>query len=74
MTDHAPAALTFENSPEWIRVDDAARLACVTTRTIRRWDHAGLIRTSRPAGGRVLVNRDSLRALIEAGASGGEAA
>ena len=55
----------FNNAPRWLRAHEAARLARVSTRTIRRWVSLGLIRASRPAGGRVLIDRDSLHALID---------
>lgn len=66
--EHATVVLDFNAAPEWMRIDLAARLAGVSKRSIRRWASAGLVRASRPAGGRVLVSRDSLRALIERGA------
>jgi len=60
--------MSFATAPEWLRLDGAAELAGgVSTRTIRRWISIGLVRASKPAGGIVLVSRDSLRAFIEQG-------
>lgn len=61
--------LTFANAPEWLRLEGAAELAGnVSVRTIRRWVSVGFIRASKPAGGIVLIDRDSLRAFIDGGA------
>ena len=57
--------LTFETAPRWLRANEAARLARVSTRTMRRWVSLGLVRASRPAGGRVLIDRDALHAFID---------
>jgi excisionase family DNA binding protein len=75
MHQHTAApALTFATAPEWLRLRDAAQLACVTPKTLRRWAIAGLIRVARPGGRRTLVDRDSLRAAIERAAVGPVAA
>lgn len=51
--------------PRWMTLDEAAAYARVTTRTIRRWRSVGLLRASKPAGGRALIDRDSLVDFIE---------
>lgn len=53
--------------PRWIRVDQAARACSVSARTIRRWIAAGHLKASRPANGRVIVDRDSLIDFVEQG-------
>ncbi len=60
-----PISLDLDNAPRWLLQSEAADVARVTPRTMRRWISIGLVRASKPAGGRVLVDRDSLRALIE---------
>lgn len=57
--------LTFETAPRWLRATEAATLARVSTRTMRRWVSLGLVRASRPAGGRLLIDRDALHAFID---------
>lgn len=57
--------LDLDEAPRWITTAEAAQIARVSVRTIRRWISVGYIRASKPAGGRVLIDRDSLRAFIE---------
>ncbi len=64
-----PALRDLDHAPRWITLDDAARLACVTRRTITRWISIGLVRASRPAGGRCVVDSRSLRELLDAAAT-----
>lgn len=49
---------------QWIRISEAAKIAHVTDRTIRRWLSVYGIRSTRPAGGRRLVDERSLRAFL----------
>ena len=63
-----PPLRTFANSPEWMRISDAARLVSVSRSTIKRWVESGELSVSRPSPGIVLVSRDSLRSIVEAGA------
>jgi excisionase family DNA binding protein len=49
---------------QWIRISEAAKIAHVTERTIRRWLSVYGIRATRPAGGRRLVDERSLRAFL----------
>ena len=59
---------SFATAPEWLRPRAAAALAGgVSPRTIRRWVVAGFFDATRPAGGTVLIDRDSLRAFLDAG-------
>lgn len=62
-----PAAVNPSAAPAWLRVNLAAEIAGVTERSIRRWISVGYIRASKPAGGRVLIQRDSLLAFLEQG-------
>jgi excisionase family DNA binding protein len=55
----------LDRLPRHLRITEAATVARVSTRTIRRWASIGLLRVNKPAGGRVLVDRESLRALLE---------
>lgn len=65
----AQPPLDFDNVPAWIRPEIAAKLVGgLSTRTIRRWASLGYVKVSKPAGGIVLVSRDSLRAFIEGAA------
>lgn len=58
-------------APRWLRPGDAAAIAGVSRRTIDRWIRAGILRHSRPAGAyRVVVDRDALLAILDAGAEG----
>ena len=66
--DPAPR-LDLDTAPRWLIPSEAAQCARVSTRTIRSWASLGYIRVSRPAGGRAVVDRDSLRAFIEGSAS-----
>ncbi len=63
MTTESPPA-DLDRAPRWLRVDQVARLAHVTPRTVRRWVAKGLLVASKPGGGRLIVCRDSLRDLI----------
>lgn len=64
-----PPSLDIDNAPRWLTRSEAADVARVSVRTIRRWISYGYIVASRPAGGRVLVDRESLRAFIEGAAA-----
>ncbi len=66
-TNTAAGVVDFNTAPSWVRLSLAAKLASVSTRTIRRWASCGFIVTSKPGGGVVLVQRDSLRSFIERG-------
>ena len=67
MYTHVPVVCRdWPELPRRLTREEAACVARVSGRTIRRWIIAGLIRANKPAGGRVLVDRDSLRAFIEA--------
>jgi excisionase family DNA binding protein len=63
--DRAAVSTDLDRLPRHLRITEAAAVARVSTRTIRRWASIGLVRVTKPAGGRVLVDRDSLRALLE---------
>jgi excisionase family DNA binding protein len=58
MTNPETARRTF------ITQKEAAHHARVSPRTIRRWAACGFIETTRPAGGRVLVVRESLQQFL----------
>ena len=49
---------------KWVTVAEASEAARVTTRTVRRWISIGLLVARRPAGGRVLVQRQSLERFL----------
>ena len=68
MTRMTPPALDIDTAPRWLTRSEAAEVGRVSVRTIRRWISFGYIRASKPAGGRVLVDRESLRAFIEGAA------
>lgn len=63
-----PPPRDFASAPEWLRRDHAAHLSGTSVRTIDRWVNVGYIRASKPASGRKLISRDSLRHFIEAAA------
>lgn len=65
MTPGISVSANPDAAPRWLVQQEAASIARVTPRTIRRWISIGLVRASRPAGGRVLIDRDSLFRLIE---------
>ncbi|MCA9607405.1 MAG: helix-turn-helix domain-containing protein [Myxococcales bacterium] len=58
-------ALDIDHAPRWLLYAEVAQIARVSTRTVRQWITLGYIRAAKPAGGRVLIDRDSLRAFIE---------
>ncbi|MCB9595898.1 MAG: helix-turn-helix domain-containing protein [Sandaracinaceae bacterium] len=68
-TPTPPVALDIDNAPRWLTRLEAAAIAGVSVRTLRRWISYGYIRASKPAGGRVLVDRGVLRELIEGAAA-----
>lgn len=61
----APPPLDLADAPQWMRVDQVARVAQVHPRTVRRWIGAGYLRSSKPSGGRLLIDRESVRSFIE---------
>jgi excisionase family DNA binding protein len=67
MSDRTPPPLDLARAPQWLRIDQVAKLAHVTPRTIRRWVSSGLLRATKPGGRRILVERDSLVERLEAG-------
>ncbi len=70
MTEHTHPPVTIDDldqAPRWLRHTEAAAYARVTTRTIRRWVACGFLRQAKPAGGRALIDRDSLRDFIDGG-------
>lgn len=48
----------------YLSIAEAAKLACRTTKTIRRWIDAGRIRRFGAATGKYLVRRDELEAFL----------
>lgn len=68
MTQHDRAEhLDLDDAPQYLRVKQTGAIAHVSERTVRRWISLGYILSFKPAGGRVLVDRDSLRQFIEQG-------
>lgn len=70
MTD-AAHRMTLEDAPPQIRrnavpkyTDDAFSLS-----SLDRWVRRGLVRASKPSGGAVFIDRDSLRAFLEGAAA-----
>lgn len=59
--------LDLDDAPRYLRVSHVEAIAHVSGRTVRRWIALGYILSFKPAGGRVLVDRDSLRQFIEQG-------
>lgn len=79
-TDATATATPYPDGPHplaittpWLTIGEAAAYARRSAKTIRRWADARIIRTSRVAGGRRLVDRRSLVSLLEGAATGGEA-
>lgn len=71
METHATETSPHDNRPRLVRRagltrEEAAEALAVHVDTIDRWRRRGLLRSTRPAGGRVLIDPASLRALIEA--------
>lgn len=62
---HEPRALDLNRAPAKLLIRESAAFARVSGRTIRRWISLGYIHATKPAGGRVLIDRDSLREFIE---------
>ena len=62
------ASVDWDTTGPWVRPQKAAQLSGVSTRTIRAWVAAGYLRSSKPAGGAVLISRDSLRGFVEGAA------
>jgi excisionase family DNA binding protein len=61
----AVARLDWAELPRRLTVEETAAIGRVSDRSVRRWIALGYVRARKPAGGRVLVDRDSLRAFIE---------
>ncbi len=57
-----------KSAPALLRMNIAAAIAGMTERGMRKWIAKGYVRAFKPAGGRVLIDRDSLLDFIERGA------
>lgn len=64
--ERAPIALLpWEEIPRKLDVNETAAIWGRSTRTVRRAVSEGLIRATRPGGGPLLIDRESLRAFLE---------
>lgn len=61
--------LDWPDLPRRLTINETATIARVSERSVRRWTSLGYVVAHKPAGGRVLIDRDSLRAFIEGSAA-----
>lgn len=55
--------------PRRLTEHEVAIIARCSPRNVRRWRSMGLIRATKPAGGRPLYDRESVRAFLEGNAA-----
>jgi excisionase family DNA binding protein len=67
MTPEEIVTATCNALPRLLTPAEAALVTRRSTRTVRRWIGAGLLRTVRPAGGRPLIERAELERLLREG-------